>query len=126
MKRFILPLAVALLLTGCTAGSPAATPSTTTEIQAVQASADRRSWANEVFNDRTYQAPVKSWSSPKAGTLNIIIGGEDWQEYDLRHVAEEIMYESGPKHPDLKEIHVSTSDGSLTIGYARSMADGLN
>lgn len=39
MKRFILPLAAALLLTGCTAGSPAAAPSTPAETQAVQVAA---------------------------------------------------------------------------------------
>lgn len=127
MRRKLVFVAVlALALTGCAAGSPAVAPITPAEIQAAQVAAERQAWADEVFNDRTYRTPVKSWSSPKEGILSIIVSGDDWQEYDLRSTAQEIMSESGRTNPDLKEIHVSTSDGSLTIGYYRSMAVGLN
>lgn len=66
MKRFILPLAAALLLTGCTAGSPAAAPSAPAESHAVQVAATPEPSATPSVDVKKAKADALEAGRPEA------------------------------------------------------------
>lgn len=142
MKRFALPLAAALLLTGCTAGSPAAAPSTPAETQAVQVAATptasatpaptktadpRQAWADEkleLFISTAGAKSLKAWDvgtpernivsvdSPAKGVFRIKVADAKYDKYDLDGMASDFMFRHGCAAKDLDEVIVETVDGS--------------
>lgn len=108
-KLAALPLAAALLLTGCTAGSPSAAPSTPTDTQAVQAAApspttDLDMWSNQQVTAwmdaggledmaRVGKRPdsLVSWGSDEVGTIRVSTMGDDYTKSDLAKVAKLVL-----------------------------------
>lgn len=188
MKRFILPLAAALLLTGCTAGSPAAAPSAPAESHAVQVAAtpepsatpsvdvkqakadalaagrpeaawDKncvawempkadtkgQEWANKLgqewLESNEAGCPdatvlpgyfVNSWSSNSEGILNLSVDdaikaadNTDSSTSWKTSIGINMFCALGGAHSDLKEITVTTSDGSQTSTITRADFESL-
>lgn len=66
MKRFALPLAAALLLTGCTVGSPAAAPSAPVETQAERVAVTPESSATPTVDTKQAKADALAAGRPEA------------------------------------------------------------
>ena len=125
MKRFALPLAAALLLTGCTAGSPSAAPSTPADTQEAATptatptpakTADpRQAWAdekivewlgpNKPINREVPFHYIESWDSPEPGTLTMYVPSGYVNNDELEFMAEQI-YNEAPLGSDIEAVQV--------------------